>query len=112
VASGTATLETALFNVPQVVVYRISPATYIIGKPFFPIKFFSLVNIIMDEEVVKELLQYNLPRDITAELSKILYEPAYRDRMLDNYQKLREKCGGIGASKRVAELMVKYLKAK
>jgi lipid-A-disaccharide synthase len=109
VASGTATLETALFNVPQVVVYRINPATYILGKPFFPIKFFSLVNIIMDEEVVKELLQYNLHRDITNELTKILNDAAYREQMLKKYDELREKCGGTGASKRVAELMVKYL---
>ncbi len=109
VASGTATLETALFNIPQVVVYRISNATYIIGKPFFPIKYFSLVNIIMDEVVVKELMQYNLDRDIVAELGKILYECDYREKMLTKYSELLEKCGGSGASKRIGELMVNYL---
>jgi len=109
VASGTATLETALFNVPQVVCYRINTATFVLAKPFIPVKFFSLVNIIMDEEVVKELLQYNLERDITNELSKILTDNTYRQHMLAKYQELRDKCGGTGASKRVGELMVKYL---
>ena len=109
VASGTATLETALFNVPQVVCYRINTATFVLGRPFIPVKYFSLVNIIMDEEVVKELLQYNLERDITSELSRILNDNEYRLKMLSKYQELRDKCGGSGASKRVGELMVKYL---
>jgi len=110
VASGTATLETALFNIPQVVCYRINQATYTLGKPFVPIKYFSLVNIIMDEEVVKELMQYNLYRDIVGELGKILHECDYREKMLVKYAELREKCGGAGASKRVGQLMVSYLK--
>jgi lipid-A-disaccharide synthase len=110
VASGTATLETALFNIPQVVCYRINTATFVIGRPFVPVKFFSLVNIIMDEEVVKELLQYNLERDISNELSRILNDLEYREHMLGKYRELREKCGGTGASRRVGELMVNYLK--
>ena len=109
VASGTATLETALFNVPQVVCYLVFPLTYIIARPLVPIKFFSLVNIVMDEEVVKELLQFNLDRDITNELSHILNDKAYREQMLAKYAELREKCGETGASKRVADLMGKYL---
>jgi lipid-A-disaccharide synthase len=110
VASGTATLETALFRLPQVVCYRISTATFIVGRPFVPVKYFSLVNIIMDEEVVKELLQYNLERDISNELSRILTDDDYRNRMLQKYDELREKCGGPGASKRVGEALVNYLK--
>jgi lipid-A-disaccharide synthase len=94
------------------VVYRINQATYTLGKPFVPVKYFSLVNIIMDEEVVKELLQYNLDRDIVSELGRILYECDYREKMLSRYAELREKCGGTGASKRVGELMVSYLKNK
>ena len=112
VASGTATLETALFNIPQVVVYKINQATYTLVKPFVPVKYFSLVNIIMDEEVVKELLQYNLDRDIVNELGRILYECDYREKMLFGYAELSEKCGGAGASKRVGELMVSYLRTK
>jgi lipid-A-disaccharide synthase len=111
VASGTATLETALFNVPQVVCYKINKATYTLGKPFFPIKFFSLVNIIMDEEVVKELLQFNLEKDITLELRQILNSSDYREKMLRKYNELREKCGGPGASKKAADLIVNYLKS-
>jgi lipid-A-disaccharide synthase len=110
VASGTATLETALFRVPQVVCYRINPATYIFGKPLIPIKYFSLVNIIMDKEVVRELLQFNLVRDISVELDKILNDTTYRNKMLASYDSLHQKCGGAGASVRVAELMVSYLK--
>jgi lipid-A-disaccharide synthase len=110
VASGTATLETALFNVPQVVCYRISTATFLVGRPFVPTKFFSLVNIIMDEEVVKELLQFNLKRDISLELTRILTDTVYRGKMLAKYQELRDKCGGTGASERVGALMVHYLK--
>jgi lipid-A-disaccharide synthase len=109
VASGTATLETALFNIPQVVCYRVFPPTYFIANLLVSVKFFSLVNIIMDEEVVKEFMQHNLDRDITNELSRILNNPDYRKRMLTKYAELREKCGKPGASKRVGELMVKYL---
>jgi len=110
VASGTATLETALLNIPQVVCYKINHATFLIGKPFFPIKYFSLVNIVMDEPVVKELLQYNLKRDITMELEQILHNSPYRAQMLAKYQELRTKCGGPGASQKAAHLMVQYLK--
>jgi lipid-A-disaccharide synthase len=110
IASGTATLETALFNVPQVVCYRVNPASFIIGRALVPLKYFSLVNIIMNEEVVKELLQYNLVKDISDELSLILNDQKHRAIMIDNYSKLRLKCGEQGASKRVGELMVSYLK--
>jgi lipid-A-disaccharide synthase len=109
VASGTATLETALLNVPQVVCYKISQATYTVGKPFVPIKYFSLVNIIMDELVVKELLQYNLEKDITFELQQITKDIECRNRMLTKYEELRTKCGGPGASERAAKLIVSYL---
>jgi len=109
VASGTATLETALFNVPQVVCYKINQATYTLGKPFFPIKYFSLVNIIMDEPVVKELLQYNLERDILQELQQIINNADYRKHMLEKYSELVKLCGGPGASKNASELIFKYL---
>jgi lipid-A-disaccharide synthase len=110
VASGTATLETALFSLPQVVCYKFNTLSFIIGKPFFPIKFFSLVNIVMDREIVKEFLQFNLVRDIQSELSRILNDDMYRNQMLANYSILREQCGKAGASERVGALMVKYLK--
>lgn len=110
VASGTATLETALFNVPQIVCYRTSPASYAIAKAVVHIRFFSLVNIIMGKEVVKEFLQVNLVDNIRNELSRILQDEDYRTRMKADYALLREQCGGAGASRRVGELMVKFLK--
>ncbi len=109
VTSGTATLETALLNVPEVVVYKTSPITFHIGKLFVDIKYFSLVNIIMDSEVVKELLQFDLQQDIKTELQKILHDNSYKNKMLDNYQLLHQKLGESGASKRVAEMMYKFL---
>lgn len=110
VTSGTATLETALLNVPQVVCYKASPITYGIGRHFVKVKFFSLVNIIMGREVVKELLQTELASKIGDELDKLLHNEMYRNEMFNNYQKLKTLCGGSGASRRVAEKMTGELK--
>jgi lipid-A-disaccharide synthase len=111
VTSGTATLETALFNVPQVVCYRASHLSYIIAKMLVKIKFISLVNLIMDSELVKELIHFDVtPAKINKELDLILFDENYRNKMLRNYQLLREKLGGIGASERVAKLIYNYLK--
>lgn len=112
VTSGTATLETALFNVPEVVMYKIMLLTYIIGKPFVHIKFFSLVNLIMEKEVVKELLQFKLAENIKNELDKILFDKNYRENMLENYRILHSKMGETGVSEHTAELMLNYLKSK
>jgi len=110
VTSGTATLETALFNVPQVVCYRAGNLSYFIAKQFVKLDYISLVNLIMDSEVVKELIQFDMnPKMVKNELDKILFEGKPRLKMLNNYQKLRETLGGTGASKRVARLMFSYL---
>ncbi|NJK95947.1 MAG: hypothetical protein HC905_14450 [Bacteroidales bacterium] len=109
VTSGTATLETALLNVPQVVCYKTSHLTYQIGRHFVKIKFFSLVNIIMGKEVVKELLQYNLSENIAIELNLLLHNESRRTKMFNDYQELKTLCGGAGASKRVAEMMLTEL---
>lgn len=109
VTSGTATLETALFNIPQVVVYKMVQLQYDIGKFFIKVKFFSLVNIILDREIVKELLQNNLAEKIKKELDRILTDDAYRHRMLENYKLLKTKLGNEGASRRTAEEIVKEL---
>jgi len=105
VTSGTATLETALFNVPQTVVYKMNRLTYEIGRFFIYIKYFSLVNIIMEKAIVQELLQKKLPEKIENELSKILYDNEYREKMLENYKQLNEKMGSSGASRRTAEII-------
>ncbi len=112
VTSGTATLETALFNIPQVVVYKIVPIQYNIGKFFIKVKFFSLVNIILDKEVVKELLQNDLGIRIKNELDRILNDEPYRNKMLENYKLLQERLGETGASRRTAEKIVKDLKSR
>jgi len=109
VTSGTATLETALMMVPEVVCYKMGSLTYHIGKPFVHIRFFSLVNLIMGKEVVKELLQYDLRKNISRELQKILYDAGYRQMMLDHFKELRKLVGSPGASGRVGRRMVELL---
>ncbi len=106
VTSGTATLETALFNVPQVVCYRGNWLSYHIAKRIITLKFISLVNLIMDREVVKELIQNDLTTiNLTSELIKILHGP-YRKAQFKAYCELEKKLGGKGASEKVAQLIV------
>ncbi|OYQ34376.1 lipid-A-disaccharide synthase [Flavobacterium cyanobacteriorum] len=109
VTSGTATLETALFKVPEVVCYKGSPISYQIAKRIITLKYISLVNLIMDSEVVKELIQGECnPRNIRTELRKIL-TPEYRQNLLGQYDLLEQKLGGEGASRKTAELIIKHL---
>ena len=110
VTSGTATLETALFNVPEVVCYKGNRISYEIGKRIINLKFISLVNLIIDKEVVKELIQHNFTqKTLKAELHKITNTSA-RNNMLAEYKKLKELLGSGGASKRTAQLI--YTKTK
>jgi lipid-A-disaccharide synthase len=110
VTSGTATLETALFKVPEVVCYKGSWASYQIAKRIITLKYISLVNLIMDEEVVTELIQDKCnSKNIRIELKKIL-EPNNRSELLKKYDILESKLGGIGASKKTAQLIVRNLK--
>lgn len=105
VTSGTATLETALIGIPEVVCYKGSRISFEIAKRIVDIKFISLVNLIMDREVVKELIQQDLnEKSLKKELSKIL-EGQNRDKMLQSYTELKEKLGDGGASKRAAEVV-------
>ncbi|MDF2436548.1 MAG: lipid-A-disaccharide synthase [Bacteroidota bacterium] len=109
VTSGTATLETALFGVPEVVCYKGGAISYLIARQLIKVKFISLVNLIMDKEIVKELIQSELnEKNLKAELDKLL-EPASRKRLLADYAVLKEKLGGSGASAKAAELMLSYL---
>lgn len=110
VTSGTATLETALFKVPEVVCYKGSWASYQIAKRIITLKYISLVNLIMDEEVVTELIQNECnTKRIKEELQKLL-DPDYRQKLLNNYDILEQKLGGTGASKKTAKLIVADLK--
>lgn len=111
VTSGTATLETALFNVPEVVCYKGSSISYAIAKKLIKVKYISLVNLIMDKEIVKELIQHDFnEKQLKAQLSAISNEGEYRTKMLENYQSLRTKLGGVGASENTAKHMLKTLK--
>jgi len=106
VTSGTATLETALFKVPQVVCYKGSAISYQIAKRIITLKYISLVNLIMDKEVVTELIQDKFTKEnLKTELSKILDTDFKRD-MLSNYVELESKLGGAGASQKVATLIL------
>ena len=110
VTSGTATLETALFKIPQVVCYKSSWISIMIGKFLLRnLKFISLVNLILDKEVVKELIQENLnEKNLTSELNNIL-EGDHRINMLKSYNELIDKLGNKGASEKTALKIFNYL---
>lgn len=111
VTSGTATLETALLNIPEVVCYKGSTISYQIAKRIVDVKFISLVNLIMDKEVVKELLQDDLTAEnLKSELKKILFDSEYRSTMLSNYEQLINKLGSGGASTEAANQVIQSIR--
>lgn len=113
VTSGTATLETALFRVPQVVCYYV-PAGRLasfIFRHFFHTPYISLVNLISGKEVVQELFGERFSeKNITTELKRIIHDKTYRETMLQNYDEMIRILGKPGASARTAELIVKRIK--
>ena len=111
VTSGTATLETAIAGIPQVVCYKTSILSYLIARSMVSIRFISLVNLIMDKEIVRELIQNNLNgKNLVSELNTILPGGWKRKIMIDNYSILRNKLHGSGASDRVAHDIYNSLK--
>ena len=109
VTSGTATLETALFKIPEVVCYKGSWISYQIAKRIITLKYISLVNLIMDEEVVTELIQEKCTsKNLKKELS-LLLEKNNREAILSKYDLLEQKLGGLGASKKTAALILDNL---
>ncbi len=111
VTSGTATLETALLNVPEVVVYKTGKVTFFVGSFLVKIKFFSLVNLILDKPAVKELLQENLAADIRDEIDLMMNHAGYRNEMLDNFDELRRILGEPGVAQRVAHRIQEIIHA-
>jgi len=110
VTSGTATLETALFKVPEVVCYKANAISYQIAKRIVDIKYISLVNLIMNEEVVTELIQGDLNRKLLkTELGKLLNNTPERTQMLNKFDELINQLGSGGASAKTAELLVNDL---
>jgi lipid-A-disaccharide synthase len=111
VTSGTATLETALFDVPQVVCYRTSAITYQVSKALIKVPYISLVNLIMGREVVQEFIQSKFTaRNLLDELKHLLTDQAYIARQKASYAELRAKLGQHNAARQTAALMVKYLR--
>lgn len=109
VTSGTATLEAALYGVPQVVAYKGHPVSVWIARKLVKIRFISLVNLIMDAEVVKELIQDQMTaQNLGAELDRLLQD-SHRNRLKAAYLELRQRLGLEGASKKSAKLIYSYL---
>ena len=110
VNSGTASLETVLFNTPQIVGYITNPITYWIARKIVKIKYISLGNLIVDRLAFKEYIQDDCNSDaLVAEVRKLIEDKEYRQQMLDNYADIRNELGGSGASAAVAEAMIKEL---
>ncbi len=112
VTSGTATLETALFKVPQIVCYKTNPLTFFIAKRLVQVKYISLVNLILEDEVIEELIQHDCSKEnLSKGLNNILDEK-HRKKITENYQLLIEKLGSSGCSERIAAQMVELLRVK
>ncbi|MCX8019840.1 MAG: lipid-A-disaccharide synthase [Chitinophagaceae bacterium] len=111
VTSGTATLETALLGTPQIVCYKGSPLSYFIGKKLVKVKYISLVNLILNKPVVKELIQNELtPENLTTELKRLLDDNKYRETMLQDYDVLRTMLAEKGnASSHAADIIWRFL---
>ena len=114
VSSGTAVLETALFNVPQTVIYKVEGGwvtDFIFRNFIFKMAGVSLPNIIMNREIVREFIQMKMTfKNVKAEMDRLLFNEKYREKIFADYKRLKELMGEPGCSKRAAEQMVKLLK--
>lgn len=111
VCSGTATLETALFNVPELVCYKGNPISFAIGKMLVDLKYVSLVNLILDRPAVVELLQKDWNEErLDKEFRRIVYDEGYRTEIEMNYSNLKTILGEAGASNKIAKSIVKLLR--
>jgi len=106
VASGTATVESALLETPMVVVYRVSPVTYSLGRPFVRVPHFAMANLIAGRRLVPELIQKDFTGERVAEESlRLLGDPARMAEMRDGLREVRVRLGEPGASARAAEAL-------
>ena len=111
VTSGTATLETALFTVPEVICYKANSVSYWIARYLIRVKYICLVNLILNKEAVKELIQGNLnTENLAAELDKLLHDFKRQRQLLEDYETLKDLMGNAGASGKAAEIIVNGLK--
>ncbi|GHE42249.1 lipid-A-disaccharide synthase [Sphingobacterium griseoflavum] len=112
VTSGTATLETGILGIPQVVVYRANKLTVWIARLVIKVRFISLVNLINNFLSVRELIQDEChTRNIADELNELINNKSHRESVLENYALLNEKLGTAGASEKAAKLIVQYIRA-
>lgn len=111
VTSGTATLETALFEVPEVICYKGNIISYLIAKQLVDLKYICLVNLILDKPVVDELIQgdYNY-KNLKSSFEKIIHTGERRQEILNEYKILKDMLGNKGASEKTATLMLNDLK--
>ena len=113
VTSGTATLETALFTVPEIVCYKANQLSYLIARRLVKVKYISLVNLVMDKEVVRELIQGDMNKEnISKTLAGILRNGKRQKQMLEDYDELRERLGNSGASEKAADAILDSMKGK
>jgi len=113
VASGTATVEAALVSLPMVVVYRLSPLTYALGRPFVRVPHYAMANLVAGREVVRELIQRDFrPEAVAAEAVALLDEGPRRESVLAGLAETRARLGGGGASRRAAEAVAAELYKK
>ncbi len=113
VTSGTATLETALLGIPQVVCYKGNALSYAIARNFVHVDYISLVNLIVGKPIVPELIQHHLTCwNLVEEVKKLLYNQDSRHKIIEGYNELFTSLGGEGASQRCAKLIVQYLQKK
>jgi lipid-A-disaccharide synthase len=104
-ASGTATLEAALYGTPMMIVYRVSPISYLLGKALIQVPHIGLVNLIAGRRVVPELIQQAVtPETIAAEARSLLAQPSRRARMRADLARVKNRLGAAGASTRVAQI--------
>lgn len=113
VTSGTATLETALFSVPEVVCYKALGFSYRLAKWMIKVRFISLVNLVMDKEVVKELIQGDFNEsNVVKELALLLRDGKRQRQLLEDYEELKDRLGDAGASEKAASVIMEALKPK
>ncbi len=111
VTSGTATLETALIDVPEVVCYKANKISYIIARHLARVRYICLVNLIMDRLVVKELIQNDMTAEnIASEVKSLLTNQKRQKKLLEDYEELKYVLGNTGASDRAAETIISYVK--
>jgi len=110
VASGTATLESALFETPLIIVYKVDPISYLIGKQLIKIDSIGLVNVIAEKKIVPEFVQHQFRwNKLMPEMENLLFNDDQRTDVIDDLRKIKEKLGSPGASRRTAKMAIEML---